>query len=107
MILHNKGRLNPYRTSSNVCGLRLHGHRNLAFRDETRAAESPSGCFLFLLLSPSSYPSLFSFCTYHPLQQWLSAFLMLEPFNTVPHALVTPNHKIIFVTTSRLIFLLL
>ena len=34
-------------------------------------------------------------------QQWFSTFLMLEPFNTVPHVVVTlpPSHKIIFVAT--------
>ena len=26
--------------------------------------------------------------------------LMLQPFNTAPHVVVTPNHKIIFVATS-------
>ena len=27
--------------------------------------------------------------------QWFSTFLILWPFNTVPHVVVTPNHKII------------
>lgn len=31
----------------------------------------------------------------HPLQQWFSAFLKLQPLNTVPHVVVTLNHKII------------
>jgi hypothetical protein len=35
-----------------------------------------------------------------PLVQWFSTFLMLWPFNTVPHVVVTPNHKIIFIATS-------
>ena len=30
-----------------------------------------------------------------PPNQWLSTFLMLRPFNTVPHVVVTSNHKII------------
>lgn len=30
----------------------------------------------------------------------VAAFLMLEPLNTVPHVMVTPSQKIIFVTTS-------
>jgi hypothetical protein len=30
-----------------------------------------------------------------PLEQWLSTFLMLRPFNTVPHVVVTPSHKTI------------
>ncbi|KAL8174881.1 UNVERIFIED_CONTAM: hypothetical protein K2H54_004607 [Gekko kuhli] len=30
-----------------------------------------------------------------PLRQWFSTFLMPRPFNTVPHVVVTPNHKII------------
>jgi hypothetical protein len=35
----------------------------------------------------------------HPLQQWLSTFLMLPLFNTVPHVAMTPKPKIIFVAT--------
>ena len=27
--------------------------------------------------------------------RWFSTFLMLCPFNTVPHVMVTPNHNII------------
>jgi hypothetical protein len=34
------------------------------------------------------------------LSQWFSTFLMLQPSNTVPHAVVTPNHKNIFLATS-------
>nr|KAF6314743.1 hypothetical protein mMyoMyo1_008546 [Myotis myotis] len=34
------------------------------------------------------------------LAQWFSTFLMPRPFNAVPHVVVTPNHKIIFVATS-------
>ena len=30
-----------------------------------------------------------------PLEQWFSTFLMLRPFNTVPHVVVTPNHEVI------------
>jgi hypothetical protein len=33
-------------------------------------------------------------------EQQLSAFLTLQPLNTVPHVVVTPKHKIIFVATS-------
>ena len=29
------------------------------------------------------------------LDQWFSTFLMLRPFNTVPHLVVTPNYKVI------------
>ena len=29
------------------------------------------------------------------LKQWFSTFLMLQPFNTVIHIMVSPNHKII------------
>jgi hypothetical protein len=35
----------------------------------------------------------------HVLYQWSSAVLMLQPFNTVPHVVVNPNHKVIFVAT--------
>ena len=38
------------------------------------------------------------------LKQWFSAFPMLRPFNTVPHVVVTPNHKIIFIVISYCIF---
>ena len=31
-----------------------------------------------------------------PLGQWFSTFLMLRPFNMVPHVVVTPNYKINF-----------
>jgi len=31
---------------------------------------------------------------YVPVEQWFSAFPMLQPFNKLPHV-VTPNHKII------------
>jgi hypothetical protein len=34
------------------------------------------------------------------LEQWFSTFLMLLPFNTVPHVVLIPNHKIIFIATS-------
>jgi hypothetical protein len=34
------------------------------------------------------------------LEQWLSTFLMLQPFKTAPHVLVTPPTKIIFIATS-------
>ena len=33
--------------------------------------------------------------TQNYLEQWFSTFLMLQPFNTVPHVVVTPNHTII------------
>ena len=42
----------------------------------------------------------FEKCVKESLEQWFSTFLMLWPFNTVPHVVVTPNHKIIFVATS-------
>jgi hypothetical protein len=29
-----------------------------------------------------------------PLEQWLSTFLMLSPFHTVPHVVVTPTIKL-------------
>lgn len=34
------------------------------------------------------------------LDQWVSTFLMLTPFNTLPHVVVTPNHKIIFIAMA-------
>ena len=36
------------------------------------------------------------------LDQWFSTFLSLQPFNTVPQAMMTFNHKIIFVAISQL-----
>lgn len=41
------------------------------------------------------------------LEQWFSAFLLLQPSNTVPPALVTLNHKIIFTATVTVVLLLL
>lgn len=38
------------------------------------------------------------------LQKWFSTFLTPPPFNTVPRAVVTPNHKVIFIAASRLSF---
>lgn len=37
-----------------------------------------------------------------PLEQWFSTFLTWRPCNTVPYAVVTPNHIIIFTATSQL-----
>jgi hypothetical protein len=34
-------------------------------------------------------------CTYQVPYSTVSNFLMLRPFNTVPHVVVTPTHKII------------
>ena len=31
----------------------------------------------------------------HLLEEWFSTFLMMQPFNTVPHAVGTPNHKVL------------
>lgn len=33
------------------------------------------------------------------LSQWFPTFLMLRPLSTVPHVVVTPKHKIIFIAT--------
>lgn len=38
------------------------------------------------------------------LQKCFSTFLILRPFNTVPHVVVTPTRKIIFVATLLLEF---
>lgn len=35
-----------------------------------------------------------------PPEKWLAASLMLQPFNTAPHAVVTSKHRIIFVAIS-------
>jgi hypothetical protein len=35
-----------------------------------------------------------------PLREWFPAFLTLRPFDTVPHAVLIPNHEIIFIVTS-------
>ena len=39
-------------------------------------------------------------CSGQDLEPWLSTFLTLWPFNTVPRAVVTPDHNIILVATS-------
>lgn len=36
----------------------------------------------------------------HCLSQWFSTFLTLNSFSAVPHIVVTPNNKIIFVATT-------
>ena len=41
------------------------------------------------------------------LDQWFSIFLMLRPFNTVPHVMVTLNHKIYFYCCFITVILLL
>jgi hypothetical protein len=40
-------------------------------------------------------------------EQWTSAFLMLSPFNAVPHVVVTLNHKIIILCYIITVILLL
>jgi len=37
---------------------------------------------------------------------WLSTSLMLRPFNTAPHIVVTPDPKVIFVATLFTVILL-
>lgn len=32
--------------------------------------------------------------------EWFSAFLVLQSLNTVPHAVVTSEHKIVFIVPS-------
>ena len=34
-------------------------------------------------------------CNGNPKTQWFSTFLKLQPFNTVPYVVMTPNHRII------------
>lgn len=34
------------------------------------------------------------------LGQFFSTFLVLQPFNTAPHTVVTPTHTILFIATS-------
>jgi hypothetical protein len=40
-----------------------------------------------------------------PLEQWFPTFLMLQLFNTVPHVVLTPNHKIFRCYFSAVILL--
>ena len=35
------------------------------------------------------------------LEQWFSTFLKVQPFNTVPHVVMTPNHQIISVLLHK------
>lgn len=37
---------------------------------------------------------------WNPLEQWFATFLVLQPFNTIPHGVGTSNHKISFVTSQ-------
>jgi hypothetical protein len=48
----------------------------------------------------SEWESLSCWGSEDPVDQHFSAFLMLQPFNTVPRVVVTPNQSIIFVATS-------
>jgi hypothetical protein len=47
-------------------------------------------------------PALYGSMVVLPLEQWLSTFLRLRPFDTIPHSVVTPDHKSIFIATSQL-----
>ena len=49
-----------------------------------------------LLPEPGNFARLSFDSQGNHLKQLFSPFLMLQPFNTVPHAMVTPNPKIIF-----------
>ena len=66
---------------------------------------SKKGCYL-VTNGNGSEPGRFKYVTipapaWKPsLKQRFSAILTLWPFNSVPHVVVTPNHKIIFITTS-------
>jgi hypothetical protein len=52
-----------------------------------------------VMLSPVYYFHNISFLKPMIVDQWFLAFLMLQPFNTVPHVGVTHKHKIIFIAT--------
>ena len=55
----------------------------------------------FLMTASQGMASALILTSHHAPGQWVSTFLMLRPFNIVPHVTVTPaNHKIIFVATS-------
>lgn len=51
-------------------------------------------------LRPILVRSILSLISMQGEKEWLSTFLMLQPFNTVPHAVMTPNGNITFVATS-------
>jgi hypothetical protein len=75
---------------------------------KSRRADSPQSLFILLQTSESFTESLFCRPVAFPktTELWFSAFLMLRPFSTVPHVVVTPpapphrQHKNIFVATS-------
>jgi hypothetical protein len=54
--------------------------RYLRLRDMWELVRHASGCVCFSI-------------------QWLPTFLVLQPFNMVPHVVVTPSHKVIFIAT--------
>ena len=37
---------------------------------------------------------------FESVKQWFSTFLMLQPFNTVPRVVVTPNQNVVFIATA-------
>lgn len=52
---------------------------------------------IFVLCSTAVFVIFFRDHSHFPLKQLFSTFLRLRPFNTVPHGVVSPNHKIIFI----------
>lgn len=62
-----------------------------------------SSCGLILIKYHNSYlqvsQNIHGICGL--LVQCFSAFLMFQPFNAVPHVVLTANHKVIFVSTSQ------
>jgi hypothetical protein len=67
----------------------------LAWTDPERERE-------FLPVDETGFPRLAIDSDLNDLPDQCSTFLMLRAFKTVPHVVVTPNHKIIFDATSKL-----
>jgi hypothetical protein len=66
----------------------------------------PSQIFLFKFLIPFSADYTFR-TAFFPVEQWFSTFLIVQPFNSVFHVVVTPSHKIISLLLNNYILLLL
>lgn len=69
-------------------------------REQTNSSHNPTRRHLNKVEAEGGQDT-FSDCFWkHHLEQWFSPFLMLQPFNSFPQAVVTPNRKIIFDATS-------
>lgn len=71
----------------------LSGDRHLLYSKQRLALNLPS---FYLSLPIARIAAVCHHTWLHiPLEQWFSTFIMLRPFNTAPHVVVIPKHKVI------------